>query len=444
MNDLYLLAINLTKRCNLACAHCYLDADTLKNGTGSELSTEEVCRLLNQVAKRSQETMVVLTGGEPLLRKDLEVMVKHGSELGLSMVVGTNGTLLTEKRVQALQEAGLMGAGISVDSLDSAQHDQFRGKPGSWQLTQDGIENCRRHQLSFQIHFSVSQSNLHELNDIVAFSHKKGARVLNVFFLICTGRGESMTDISPQEYEAVIQALIEQQEKYPEIIIRPRCAPHYKRVAYQHDPSASVNRISGNEGDGCIAGKHYCRITPEGAVTACPFIPDELGNVREQAFLSIWDQAPQLMQLRQPKLEGKCASCEFQRLCGGCRARPYAQGSSLMAADPWCVYQPKGGDIIESLEIAEQTVQWSKEAETRLNRIPGFIRRMVRKRTEGYVGDLAETIILPRHMDDLIKKRFGDNAGKLRATKAPVSPAGKIGALFNQINSKKRQVKDDA
>jgi len=100
-NDLYLLAVNLTRRCNMACAHCYLDAKTLKQGTADELKTDEVNALLDQVASRGTDTMVVLTGGEPLLRPDLEEMVAHGSSLGLSMVVGSNGISLSKRRVKS-------------------------------------------------------------------------------------------------------------------------------------------------------------------------------------------------------------------------------------------------------------------------------------------------------------------------------------------------------
>ena len=150
MNDLYLLAVNLTRRCNLACDHCYMDARTREQGGPQELSTTEVRNLLGQVASRSDETMVVLTGGEPLMRRDLEELVAHGSAKGLSMVVGTNGVMLTEKRVKSLKAAGTMGLGISVDSLDPGYHDKFRGCPGSWGKTLAGIDACRRHALPWQ------------------------------------------------------------------------------------------------------------------------------------------------------------------------------------------------------------------------------------------------------------------------------------------------------
>ena len=404
---LNLLAINLTKRCNLACEHCYLDAKTLKHGTDNELSTKEVCRLFDDLARRSTETMIVLTGGEPLLRKDLEELVMYGSGLGFAMVTGTNGTALTEKRVKSLKAAGLLGAGISVDSLNPSLHDDFRGQAGSWQKTMDGIEHCRTHGLPFQIHFSINKNNLHELDDIVAFSIEKGAMVLNVFFLICTGRGESMTDISPTQYDEAMAHLINIQKSTDKLIIRPRCAPHYKRVAHQMNPESEIVKVSGYDGDGCIAGIHYSRITDTGNFTACPYIETSLGNIRESNFWDIWDEDPTLLSLRSPKLGGKCGACEYQKLCGGCRARPVAAGNDLMAEDPWCAYEPEDGEIIEPYIKGATTVKWSAEAEQRLSHIPGFIRKLVKKRAEAYVEELGEEIILTDHLNKLAEKRFG-------------------------------------
>jgi radical SAM protein with 4Fe4S-binding SPASM domain len=409
MNDLNLLAINLTKRCNLACSHCYLDAKTLEHGASDELSCDEVCALLDSVAERNTEAMVVLTGGEPLLRPDLEAMVRHGSGLGLAMVAGTNGIMLSERRVLALKEAGLLGAGISVDSLEPDRHDSFRGKPGSWQKTMSGIEACRRHGLSFQIHFTVTQHNAHELSEVIAFCADKGARVLNVFFLICTGRGESLVDIGPQQYEVVIREIIEAQAQNPDLIIRPRCAPHYKRIAHQLNPDAAITSISGQEGDGCIAATHYCRVTPTGGVTACPYIDTSVGSIREQSLPEIWDRAPQFQALRNPQLAGKCGDCEYRKLCGGCRARPLAAGGGILDADPWCAYQPSGEAVIEPLSIAGNEVSWSKEAETRISRAPGFVRKMVRKRAEAYALECGETIVTVNHLDQLTARRFGSN-----------------------------------
>jgi radical SAM protein with 4Fe4S-binding SPASM domain len=408
-NDLYLIAINLTRRCNLACDHCYMDAEMRESGGEGELGTDEVKALLDDIASRSNETMVVLTGGEPLLRGDLEQLVSHGNKLGLSMVVGTNGVLLDKQRVKSLKAAGTMGMGISLDSLNPASHDSFRGCSGSWEKTLHGMDLCRKHDLPFQVHFSVTDQNAHEVQSMMDFAKACGAHVLNIFFLVCTGRGESMSDITPARYEAVLKQLVEAECQTTDLIIRARCAPHYKRVAYEHNPESPLTRAQGYEGGGCLAGIHYCRVTPEGAVTACPYIPDEEGSIRKLGFWQIWDSSPNFNQLRNPSLNGKCGKCEYRKLCGGCRARPLAMGGGLMDADPWCGHYPRGKPVVEPLvETANSEVTWSPEAAQRLSRVPGFLRKMVRKRAEAHVRDLGEEIVTTEHMATLAAKRFGD------------------------------------
>ncbi|MCU7884907.1 MAG: radical SAM protein, partial [Candidatus Thiodiazotropha sp. (ex Lucinoma annulata)] len=431
-SDLFLLAVNLTRRCNLACSHCYMDADTRQGGGSDELNTEEVKQLLNEIASCSQETMVVLTGGEPLLRRDLEQLVAHGRGLGLSMVVGTNGVLLNEERVAALKQAGAMGMGISLDSLDPQTHDTFRGCSGSWEKTLAGMDHCRKHSLPFQVHFSVTEQNAHEVESMIDFAKAVGAHVLNIFFLVCTGRGESMSDITPARYEQVLSQLVQAQQETTDLIVRARCAPHFKRVAYQANPESTMTRAQGYEGGGCLAGIHYCRITPEGGVTACPYIPDEVGSIREHDFWEIWDQTPTFELLRNPELKGKCGQCEFQKLCGGCRARPLAMGGTLMDADPWCSHYPSGQSIIEPLDDKpDRAVVWSPEAEQRLLRVPGFLRKMVRKRAESYVCELGEPIVTTEHMATLAAKRFGD---KFPGTR-PVSINGEGSETFAEFST---------
>ncbi len=405
--DLSLIAINLTQRCNLACKHCYLDATTLKNGTEGELNTQEVCQLLDEIDALDNGTMVVLTGGEPLVRRDLETIIEYGAQKDLAMVLGTNGALLTRVRVANLKKAGLMGAGISVDSLKPAFHDAFRGQQGSWQQTMTGIENCRQAGLSFQIHFSITDDNAHELHDMIEFARACEARVLNIFFLVCTGRGESFSDISPLRYEQVLKDIIQAQQHCNDLIIRARCAPHYKRIAYQQNPQSKLNQLSGREGDGCIAGIHYARITHDGNVTACPYIDDSVGNVRQQNFASIWSNAADFQMLRKPKLEGRCGACEYQKLCGGCRARPVAEGKGLMDGDNFCTYIAHGGAVIEPIECNKDKVIWSTEAEKRLQRIPRFIRKMVKKRAETYVLEMGENKVTTQHLSSLSARRFG-------------------------------------
>jgi radical SAM protein with 4Fe4S-binding SPASM domain len=418
-DDLYLIAVNLTRRCNLACSHCYMDAAARNAGNGNELNTAEVKGLLDQIAARSNETMVVLTGGEPLLRRDLEALVRHGSRLGLSMVVGTNGVLLNEERARSLQAAGVLGLGISLDSLDPGSHDDFRGCPGSWKKTLQAMDHCRRLELPFQVHFSVTEQNAHEVQGMIDFSRASGAHVLNFFFLVCTGRGETMSDITPAHYEDVLKQLVRAQQDSTDLIIRARCAPHYKRVAHELDPLSPLTRAQGYEGGGCLAGIHYCRITPEGTVTACPYIPDAEGSIRERGFWEIWDNSVTFQRLRNPDLKGKCGKCEYRKLCGGCRARPLALGGDIMDADPWCGHYPSGKTVIQPwVEPVQTELTWTRDAEQRLQRIPGFLRKMVRKRAESHVRERGEQQVTREHLSALARNRFGDSMPGMRPAAA--------------------------
>ncbi|MFQ5626964.1 MAG: radical SAM protein [Methyloligellaceae bacterium] len=402
----FLVALNLTRRCNLKCAHCYLDAGTLDRGDPDELTTAEVCALLNEIVALSNETMVVLTGGEPLLRPDIMEIAAHASALGLMVVMGTNGMLLTDKRVAALQEAGVSAVGISVDSLDADHHDAFRGAPGAWAKTISGIDACRRAGLMFQVHFSVTDDNAHELESMIEFCRTSGAAVLNVFFLVCTGRGETFTNISLDTYESVLRRVAEAARDEKELLVRARCAPHFKRMALEMNPPLPVTLIHGYEASGCLAGTRYCRVTPTGGITACPYIEESVGSIRDAAFADIWRDAPMFNALREPRLEGRCGTCEYSRLCGGCRARPFAKHGDLMGEDFLCGYQPGGGATIEPMPV-ECAVPWTQAAEERLARVPGFVRRFVKQRAETHARETGAEAVTAEHLDELAKRRFG-------------------------------------
>ena len=417
----YLVALNLTRRCNLACAHCYLDAGVRRDGGAAELDTGEVTALLDDIKGLSDETMVVLTGGEPLMRPDIFDLARHASGLGLMVVVGTNGTLLDDGRVAALQEAGVQAVGISLDSLDPAYHDGFRGLEGAWRRTMAGIDACRRAGLMFQIHFSVTDDNAAELDEMIGFAREAGAAVLNVFFLVCTGRGETVSNISAESYARVLHRLVAAAREESELLVRARCAPHFKRMALEAVPPLPVTLVDGYEAGGCLAATRYCRVTPEGEVTPCPYMECAAGSIREQDFAAIWRHAPLLARLRTPRLEGRCGDCEYARLCGGCRARPLAKSGNMMGEDFLCTYQPEGGALIEPTPDTGPKVTWSPEAEARINRVPPFIRRFVRQRAEAYARAEGEAVVTAEHLHELAQRRFGD-AGPPRGVRRPAVP----------------------
>ena len=404
----YLIALNLTERCNLSCAHCYLDAKVMREGAADELNTAELKTVLDGISEVGPEAMVVLTGGEPLLRPDIEELAAHATALGLMVVVGSNGLLLTEGRVEKLQKAGVAGIGLSVDSLDPDHHDKFRGRRGAWLKTMASIDACVAAGMPFQIHFSVTDDTADEIDDMVAFARDSGALVLNVFFMVCTGRGEKYSDISPEKYEAVLHRVAKAARAEKRLMVRAKCAPHFKRIAMQIDPDWPITAAQGYDAGGCIAATRYARITPNGHVTPCPFMETSAGSVRERGFAEIWRDAPELQALRAPKLEGRCGICEFQKLCGGCRARPLARDGNVMGEDYLCHYQPCGGTVITPLPTGAETMTWSDDATSRLARVPGFVRRMVRQRAEDYVRTEGRTDITVADLEFLKKRRFGD------------------------------------
>lgn len=410
----FLVALNITKRCNLACDHCYLDAKILKEGSSDELSSDEVKAVLNDIAALSPECLIVLTGGEPLLRRDIEDLIRHGASLGMMVVVGSNGITLSNQRVRALKAAGASGIGLSIDSLDPQKHDTFRGRKGAWLKTMQAIDACRAECLVFQLHFSVTDGTADEIDDMIGFAREVGALVLNVFFLVCTGRGEKYTDISADKYEMVLRKVAKAAREEKRLMVRAKCAPHFKRIALQMDPSWPITSAHGYEAGGCLAGTRYARVGPSGEVTACPYIEQSVGTVRQQRFSTIWQEAPMFAALRTPLLEGRCGACEFTKLCGGCRARPLARDGNLMGEDFRCSYQPCGGAVIEPLTVEVKSLTWSPEASTRIERVPGFVRRMVRRRAEDYVRAEGRSVVTVEDLEVLARRRFGD-AGPPRA-----------------------------
>jgi putative heme d1 biosynthesis radical SAM protein NirJ2 len=327
-----IISWNTTRKCNQFCAHCYRDARP--DADADELTTEEGFRLLDEI-KQSGFMIMVLSGGEPLVRPDILDLVRHGSEVGLRVVLGTNGTLLTPEWVANLKTAGCARVGISLDSTDPAIHDKFRCMPGAWELSVQGMRYCREAGLPFQIHTTVTERNQQEIIDLTDLAVSLGAAAHHIFFLVPTGRGEGIEQesLKAQEYEKLLNRILKKQQEV-DIELKPTCAPHFMRIAKRRSIPMRFTK-------GCLAGTHYCVIAPNGDVHPCPYLPLTVGNVRETPFTEIWRSNPVFEELRACELKGRCGKCDCADICGGCRARAYYySGGDYMAEEPWCLYLP--------------------------------------------------------------------------------------------------------
>ena len=399
----HVVAWNLTRRCNLECAHCYIAAGPRESAT-SELETSECLRIVDELLAVNPAPLIILSGGEPLLRHDLTEIAGYASQHGATVVVGTNGTLLTDERIDALQRAGVSGVAVSVDSLRPSYHDNFRHGKGSLDDTIAALGRLRAHRLDFIIQTTATKGNRGELERLAQWSAEQGAVAFNCYFLVATGRGAGMSDLAPVEYEAVLADLARWQRQYRgQMMIRAKCAPHFMRHVHTLDPDSPILNYQTR----CPCGTQYCRITPDGKLTPCPYLPEVAGDLRAQSFGEIWRNAPLFAQIRDGQLGGKCGECEYRKLCGGCRARAFALEGDVLAADPSCVYEPAGAAVIESpREITYgqdfvPALTWSAAARARLERIPSFVRGVVSKRVEDWARERGLREITPELLSEI-------------------------------------------
>ena len=364
-----LVSWNLTKKCNLRCPHCYLEAG---RAASRELTTDECLALLDEMAALGTE-MLILTGGEPLLRKDIYEIASKASALGIWVVMGTNGVLITDLVAEKMVECGVKGVGISIDSAKPARHNAFRGGRNAWQFSVRALEICRAHGLEVLVQTTVMEKNYNEIPALLDFAKEKGAWSFNLYFLVQTGRGKDMTDLSASATDAMLHKLVDLQDEYRPMLVRSKCAPQFKQIAY-------ARGRGGMESGGCMAATEYCRITPEGDVTPCPYMTVVGGNVLETSFTDIWHGSEVFAALRDVgQLKGRCGACEFKSICGGCRCRAYASTGDYLEEDPACTYQPTGQPL------PFHALEWDRDAQTRLDRIPiRFIRDKTRRGVEAY------------------------------------------------------------
>jgi heme b synthase len=342
---LRLVAWELTRSCNLACAHCRASAES--GPYPNELSTERSLELLSDIASFSSP-IIILTGGEPLLRDDIFTIARGGTDLGLRMVLATNGTLLKPETVRRLIEAGIQRISISIDGKDERSHDELRGVEGAFSGALFGIENARSEHLSFQINTTITKRNMAELSEIESLVERLGADAHHLFLLVPTGRGAQMADdsLGAREYEEVLGRIYryEMSAPYP---VKVTCAPQYMRI--RRETAAREGTVIPESGHGfaastrgCLGGISFLFISHDGTTQPCGYLEVTGGNITRTPIRDIWERADVFCRLRDHSLlGGKCGVCEHVDICGGCRARALFQYGDYLAQEPLCPYVPR-------------------------------------------------------------------------------------------------------
>ncbi len=395
----YLLSLSVTSRCPLDCPHCFMDA----RRQGHDMHPEMVAKVLGDLKDLNPFTMVIITGGEPMLRKDLEDIVKLSSDLGFVTVLATTGIGFSEERGKRLVEVGLKGVSVSVDSVDPHFHDSFRGVKGSWKRAIETLKICKDLGLETQINTTVTDQNLDQIEEIRDLAVDLGVKILNFFFVVCTGRAVR-SFISSERYEEALRRIGNLALRERRVMVRPRCAPHI----YRFFPEFDLPVTGGTRG--CPAGRFYLRVDERGRVYPCPYLPVVVGDISRETLREVWEGSEILKTLRGEDYSGRCGLCRFRLICGGCRARALTETGDLMGEDPLCDYEPEGTE--EPVPVTDHgddsfTLPWSEEARERIRRVPLFLRRVVIRIVERMATEEGVDVITPEFLEKVRRKRGG-------------------------------------
>ena len=340
------IAWETTQRCNLNCVHCRCSSDM--DAAEGDFTTAEGKKLIDDIAELSTPVMV-LSGGEPLLRKDIFELAEYGTAKGFRMCMATNGALVTDEVCEKMRAADIKMVSLSLDGPTAAVHDDFRQCEGAFEGVERAVALFHKHGIKFLINSSFTKRNQDQIAATFRKAKELGATAWYMFMIVPTGRGEEIMAelISSEDYEEILAWHYEQEKNEDQILMRPTCAPHYYRIVPQLAKKEGIKferrslTFSTGGGKGCIAAQTICLIDCFGDVKPCSYFPMSAGNVKQTPFKEIWANSPLFHDLRNFKgYKGKCGQCEFLNVCGGCRARAYAVSGDYLEEEPFCNYVP--------------------------------------------------------------------------------------------------------
>ncbi len=342
------LAWEITRRCNLHCVHCRSSSE-LTAKEHPDFPTSEAFRILDDIASFSKP-VIVLSGGEPLMRRDVFEIARHGAEKGLRMCLATNGTFVTPKVCSRIKDSGICIVSLSMDGATAEVHDNFRQQPGAFKSMVNAARLFRENGIPFLINSSFTRRNQKDIPSVYRFAKELGATAWYMFMIVPTGRGGKIMDelISAEDYESILKWHYEMEKGEKELLVRPTCAPHYYRIRLQMAKKEGITlrprslKFSTGGSKGCLAGQLIAFINVDGDVLPCSYFPLSAGNIHEHRFREIWMESPLFKELRDFSCyKGRCGSCEYIQVCGGCRARAYAVYGDYLAEEPFCNYVPR-------------------------------------------------------------------------------------------------------
>jgi radical SAM protein len=350
----FTIAWEVTRACAYACVHCR--ADALHTPDPKELNTEESLRLIDRLTEFGSP-ILIFTGGDPMMRKDLHELIAYATQKGLRCSLTPTATALpTTERLEKVRDAGVRRIALSLDAPTPEIHDNFRQVKGSWQRTMDILRRAQSIGVSVQVNTTVAKHNVDILDQMIPFLQEVGAVQWSLFFLVPTGRAQASNMISPEEHERVFNWLYDLSKNAP-FDIKSTAAPMYRRVAierkrmeqgsdkpvtfqgagFQYADGLNRPTRGVNDGNGFLFISHVGDIQPSG------FLPVTAGNVRMDDVVDVYRHSQVFTDLRSPdKIKGRCGICEYRDVCGGQRGRAYGITGDYLESDPACLYIPKG------------------------------------------------------------------------------------------------------
>jgi heme b synthase len=334
----------MTRACNLACVHCR--AGACADPDPEQLSYDEGRALIDGIAEVGKP-ILIMTGGEPLLRPDFFDLAGYAVKAGLRAVLATNGVLVTPEVARDIAAVGIPRVSISIDGPTAESHDAFRKVPGAFEASLKGIANLKSAGVGVQINTTITRRNRDRLADIMRMAESIGAEAFHVFLLVPTGRAKDMAgeEMDPGEYE---ETLVEfyNLSRSSRLETKATCAPQYYRILRQQAKSEGIEVTDQTFGlnartRGCLGGLSFVFVSHKGELQPCGYFDVQAGSIRETSFADLWENAEIFKNLRKfSLLEGKCGKCDYVRFCGGCRARAYEHTGRYMSEEPYCAHVP--------------------------------------------------------------------------------------------------------